>query len=172
MFRAYYIKMHASKVTWNRLPDACVCNEPYTEMSSGKTGLTKASVLYIGSAVPLETAIGIQSVQMPCRERYTASIGPDMKVAGIDATLTVYSSGITMQVGTVSMTTSQAAETVSLCIMSEEFLVWLKWFDVKIKIACTLETYSKSGSHWHVKIINRHYMSQLVSPSDQWVTDC
>jgi len=92
-------------------------------MSSGKTGLTKASVLYIGSAVPLETAIGIQSVQMPCRERYTASIGPDMKVAGIDATLTVYSSGITMQVGTVSMTTSQAAETVSLCIMSEEFLV-------------------------------------------------
>ena len=64
----------------------------------GQIGLAKASVLYIGSAVPLETAVGIESVQMPCRDRYTAAIGPDMKVAGIDATLTVYSSGITMQV--------------------------------------------------------------------------
>ena len=68
------------------------------KMSMGQIGLAKASVLYIGSAVPLETAIGIESVQMPCRERYTAAVGPDMKVAGIDATLTVYSSGINMQV--------------------------------------------------------------------------
>jgi len=82
------------------------------EMSSmGQIGLSKASVLYIGSAVPLETAVGIESIQMPCRERYVAAVGPDMKVAGIDATLTVYSSGITLQVLTslVTMTTSAPA---------------------------------------------------------------
>ena len=78
----------------------------------GQIGLTKASVLYIGSAVPLETAVGIESIQMPCRDRYTAAIGPDMKVAGIDATLTVFSSGITMQVMTsfVARTTSAPAD--------------------------------------------------------------
>jgi len=68
----------------------------------GQIGLTKASVLYIGSAVPLETAIGIDSIQMPCRERYSAAVTPDMKVSGIDATLTVFSSGITMQVSSDS----------------------------------------------------------------------
>jgi len=66
--------------------------------SMGQIGLTKASVLYIGSAVPLETAVGIESIQMPCRERYAAAVTPGMNVAGIDATLTVFSSGITMQV--------------------------------------------------------------------------
>lgn len=60
--------------------------------------LTKASVLYIGSALPLETTIGIESVQLPCRERYTAAIGADNKVAGIDSTLTVFSSGLALQV--------------------------------------------------------------------------
>ena len=64
----------------------------------GEIGLSKGSVLYIGSAVPLETAVGIESIQAPCRERYSAAVGPDMKVAGIDAMLTVYSSGISMQV--------------------------------------------------------------------------
>ena len=66
--------------------------------SMGQIGLTKACVLYIGSAVPLETAIGIESIQMPCRERYTAACGAGMNIAGIDATLTVFSSGIMMQV--------------------------------------------------------------------------
>jgi len=81
--------------------------------SMGAIGLAQASVLYIGSAVPLETAVGIESVQMPCRERYMAAVGPDMKVAGIDATLTVFSSGVTMQVlpSFVAMTTIAPAKT-------------------------------------------------------------
>ena len=76
---------------------SCVCD--VGRMSMSDIALVKASVLYIGSAVPLETYTGIQSIQMPCRERYSAAIGPDNTFAGIDSTLTVYSSGIALQVG-------------------------------------------------------------------------
>jgi len=68
-------------------------------MSVSDIALTKASALYIGSAVPLETSTGIQSIQMPCRERYSAAMGPGNTFAGIDSTVTVYSSGIALQVG-------------------------------------------------------------------------
>ena len=47
------------------------------------------------SAVPLETAVGLEAVQQPLRERYS---GDDGDVPGIDAWCTVFSSGIQMQV--------------------------------------------------------------------------
>ena len=49
------------------------------------------------SAVPLETAVGLEAVQQPLRERYS---GDDGDVPGIDAWCTVFSSGIQMQVRT------------------------------------------------------------------------
>ncbi len=48
------------------------------------------------SAVPLETAVGLEAVQSPLRERYPVDAEGD--VPGIDAWLTVYSSGVQMQV--------------------------------------------------------------------------
>ncbi len=47
------------------------------------------------SAVPLETAVGLEAVQQPLRERYSANDGD---VPGIDAWITVFSSGMQMQV--------------------------------------------------------------------------
>jgi len=69
-------------------------------MSSGggHIPLCKADVLYLGSAVPIETACGIEAFQMPCRERYWSAVDSNMKVDGIDSSIIVYSSGLLMQV--------------------------------------------------------------------------
>ncbi|CAD5112919.1 DgyrCDS2126 [Dimorphilus gyrociliatus] len=56
--------------------------------------LAKCRVLYLGSAVPLETTNGLEAVQQPLRERYPVGEG-EMK--GIDTWLTVFSSGLLMQ---------------------------------------------------------------------------
>ena len=54
--------------------------------------LARCRVLYLGSAVPLETSQGIDAVQGPCRERYPFQ--GEGEVKGIDAWLSVFSSGI------------------------------------------------------------------------------
>ena len=73
----------------------------------GHIALCKANVLYLGSAVPLETAVGIESVQLPCRERYSSVLSSDMKVDGIDATVIVYSSGLLMLVRVINHSINQ-----------------------------------------------------------------
>ncbi|CAH1801577.1 unnamed protein product [Owenia fusiformis] len=63
----------------------------------GKTdhqALAKCKVLYIGSAVPLETVEGLESVQRPLRERYPVN---EDEFQGIDAWLTVFSTGVQLQ---------------------------------------------------------------------------
>ena len=57
--------------------------------------LAKLRVLYLGSAVPLQTREGLQAVQGPLRERYPYMSDGD--VSGIDAWLTIFSSGILMK---------------------------------------------------------------------------
>ena len=57
--------------------------------------LAKCRVLYLGSAVPIETAVGLEAVQKPLAERYP--VDGESDVSGIDAWLTVLSSGVHMQ---------------------------------------------------------------------------
>ena len=47
----------------------------------------KCRVLYIGSAVPLETSAGLEAIQLPLRERYP--VDSEANIEGIDAELTV-----------------------------------------------------------------------------------
>jgi len=54
--------------------------------------LAKCRVLYLGSAVPLETKQGIDAVQIPLRERYPLT--QTGEVPGIDAWVTAFSSGL------------------------------------------------------------------------------
>lgn len=61
------------------------------QRSSGRVPLVQCSVLYFGSAVPLETVVGLDSFKMPLRERYSLTDG---HLLGIDATLIVYSAGM------------------------------------------------------------------------------
>jgi len=63
----------------------------------GSIALCKASVLYLGSAVPIETAIGVEAFQMPCRERYSSGLDSSMNVDGIDSTAIVFSSGLLLK---------------------------------------------------------------------------
>ena len=58
--------------------------------------LAKCRVLYLGSAVPMETANGIEALQQPLRERYPLGSG-QRDVPGIDVRLTAYSSGLQME---------------------------------------------------------------------------
>lgn len=53
--------------------------------------LVKVRALYLGSAVPMETAVGLEALQQPLRERYHTGSG---EVPGIDCWVTGYSSGI------------------------------------------------------------------------------
>ena len=57
--------------------------------------LAKTRVLYLGSAVPLETAVGLEAVQLPLRERYATE--GSSSVEGIDTWLSIFSSGMIMQ---------------------------------------------------------------------------
>ena len=65
-------------------------------MSQDITGkhipLAKCRVLYLGSAVPLETKQGVDAVQSPLRERYPLT--QNGEVPGIDAWLMAFSSGL------------------------------------------------------------------------------
>lgn len=58
----------------------------------GHIPLARCRVLYLGSAVPLDTSHGIDAVQGPCRERYPFEGGGD--VNGIDSWVSVFSSGM------------------------------------------------------------------------------
>lgn len=55
--------------------------------------LAKCRVLYLGSAVPLETVQGLDALQVPLRQRYVCSATKG-DVSGIDLWLKVYSSGL------------------------------------------------------------------------------
>lgn len=61
------------------------------QRSSGQMPLVGCSVLYVGSAVPLETVAGLDAFKMPLRQRYTLTDG---HLLGIDATLIVYRTGM------------------------------------------------------------------------------
>jgi hypothetical protein len=55
--------------------------------------LARCRVLYIGTALPTETAEGSEAVQKPLRERYNK----DGKLEGIDSRLVIYTDGIQLQ---------------------------------------------------------------------------
>lgn len=57
--------------------------------------LAKCRVLYLGSSVPTETKEGLDAIQQPLRDRYP--IDKDGDVPGIDAWLTVFSTGLQLQ---------------------------------------------------------------------------
>ncbi|XP_033748932.1 serine/arginine repetitive matrix protein 1-like [Pecten maximus] len=57
--------------------------------------LVKKRVLYIGSSVPLETQEGIEAIQQPLRDRYPS--GDETQVQGIDAYVSILSTGIQLQ---------------------------------------------------------------------------
>lgn len=54
---------------------------------SDSSPIIRAQVLYIGSAVPLETTSGIEAIQQPLRERYPIEI--ESTLEGIDASLSI-----------------------------------------------------------------------------------
>ena len=63
--------------------------------------LAKCRVLYIGTAIPTETSEGIKAVQEPLNKRYVTDSNSSTKsatsVPGIDAWLTIFSSGVMLQ---------------------------------------------------------------------------
>jgi len=59
--------------------------------------LARCRVLYLGSAIPLETAVGIESIQTPCRDRFSKNVDGAQRASGIDSILSVYSSGLMLQ---------------------------------------------------------------------------
>lgn len=59
------------------------------------TPLCKTRVLYIGSAVPLETAEGLDAIQGPLRERYP--VNNESSLEGIDAILSISNACIQLQ---------------------------------------------------------------------------
>ena len=56
--------------------------------------LFQCPVLYIGSAVPLEQAKGLEAIQQPLRERYL--MGDEKSISGVDAVISVLPSEIQM----------------------------------------------------------------------------
>lgn len=57
--------------------------------------IVKRRVLYIGSSVPLETQEGLEAIQQPLRDRYPS--GDETQVQGIDAYVSILSTGIQLQ---------------------------------------------------------------------------
>ncbi|XP_013400998.1 serine/arginine repetitive matrix protein 1-like [Lingula anatina] len=57
--------------------------------------LARCRVLYLGSAVPIETARGLDAIQKPLQERYPVDV--NSPVQGIDAWVTVLSTGVHLQ---------------------------------------------------------------------------
>lgn len=57
--------------------------------------MVKTRVLYIGSAVPLDTVAGLEAIQGPLRERYP--VDDEASIEGIDAWISVTNSYIQMQ---------------------------------------------------------------------------
>lgn len=64
-------------------------------MVQDKDELIRKRVLYIGSAVPIDTAEGLEGVQKPLRERYP--VDDDNNIEGILSYISVVPSGITLQ---------------------------------------------------------------------------
>lgn len=62
---------------------------------SNSAPMVTTRVLYIGSAVPLETTTGVEAVQAPLRERYP--VDDDSNIEGIDANISITNSCIQMQ---------------------------------------------------------------------------
>ena len=65
-------------------------------MSVEHLSLCRCRVLYLGSAIPLETAVGIEALQAPCRDRYS-NVDSSQQASGIDSILSVFSSGLMLQ---------------------------------------------------------------------------
>lgn len=63
---------------------------------AGHISLCRCRVLYLGSAIPLDTAVGIEAIQGPCKDRFD-NVDSDNRASGIDAVLSVYSSGLLLQ---------------------------------------------------------------------------
>lgn len=63
---------------------------------AGHISLCRCRVLYLGSSIPLDTAVGIEAIQGPCKDRYD-NVDSDNRASGIDAVLSVYSSGLLLQ---------------------------------------------------------------------------
>ncbi|GAB1602187.1 uncharacterized protein LOC115224900 [Argonauta hians] len=57
--------------------------------------LFRCKVLYIGSAVPMETSKGLEAIQQPLRERYPYK--DEKKICGVEAILSVMPTGVQMQ---------------------------------------------------------------------------
>lgn len=57
--------------------------------------LCRCRVLYIGSAVPLQSKDGLQGIQQPLRERYP--INENTETKGIDSWLSVWSNGLLLE---------------------------------------------------------------------------
>lgn len=66
-------------------------------MSVDHVSLARCRVLYLGSAIPLETAVGIESIQAPCRDRFANNVDGAQRASGIDSVVSVYSSGLMLQ---------------------------------------------------------------------------
>nr|KAG5709989.1 hypothetical protein BaRGS_030065 [Batillaria attramentaria] len=64
-------------------------------MVQEKDELIRKRVLYIGSAVPIETAEGLDGIQKPLRERYPTD--DDNNIEGILSYISIVPSGITLQ---------------------------------------------------------------------------
>ncbi|KAH3883295.1 uncharacterized protein LOC127834272 [Dreissena polymorpha] len=62
---------------------------------NGATPMIKARVLYIGSAVPIETTEGLEAIQTPLRNRYP--VNDDSTLEGIDAMLSISNSCLQLQ---------------------------------------------------------------------------
>jgi len=75
-------------------------------MSVEHVSLARCRVLYLGSAIPLETAVGIESIQTPCRDRFANNVDGDQRASGIDSVLSVYSSGLMLQYAADSSSTT------------------------------------------------------------------
>ncbi|XP_076434575.1 uncharacterized protein LOC143274598 isoform X1 [Babylonia areolata] len=64
-------------------------------METDKEEIIRKRVLYIGSAVPMETAEGLEAIQRPLAERYP--VDEDSNIEGILCFLAVQPGGLTMQ---------------------------------------------------------------------------
>ena len=59
--------------------------------------MVRLRVLYIGSAVPLDTVAGLEAIQGPLKERYPVDSDDDTKIEGIDAFVSINNECIQLQ---------------------------------------------------------------------------
>ena len=89
---------HSHSITKTHLHFHCVGSShhpPAARMVQEKDGLVRKRVLYIGSAVPTDTADGLDGVQKPLSERYPTD--DDSNIEGILSFISVVPTGLTLQ---------------------------------------------------------------------------